>query len=150
MPNPTTERIDEQLTREEVERIDGLAKKATPSPWAKREGWDDDWQLVCSGDEQVALFTRYPAAHDDAALVAALVNAWPRIRSALLGLESERVRRDALKQAADCVPTNWLDSLLTGPAAAIGSGGTITNRHIEALLRGVQDRIRALQSGSKP
>lgn len=56
-------------------------------------------------------------------------------------LAAER-ERDLLKQAADCVPTNWLDPLLTGPDAVIPRN--VDGRAIEALLRGVQDRIRLL------
>lgn len=50
----------------------------------------------------------------------------------------------ALERAAKEVPTSWLDPLLSGPDAAIPAGVPWTNRHIEALLRGIQDRIRAL------
>lgn len=46
-------------------------------------------------------------------------------------------------EAADCVPTNWCDPLLTGPKAV--SQGDWNGRHIEALLRGIQDRIRNLR-----
>ena len=39
------------------------------------------------------------------------------------------------------VPTNWCDSLLTGPD---GLGPQPWDcRHIEKLLRGVQDRVKA-------
>lgn len=44
------------------------------------------------------------------------------------------------ERCAKCVPTNWCDSLLTGrdaPKPPLGE------RSIEALLRGIQDRIRA-------
>lgn len=52
-------------------------------------------------------------------------------------------RAAALAEAARLVPTNWIDPLLTGPDAVIGNG-TADGRQIEALLRGIQDRIRAL------
>jgi hypothetical protein len=59
-----------------------------------------------------------------------------RVEAVVIAAERER--------CAKCVPTNWLDPLLTGNNRALPkSGDTITNRHIEALLRGVQDRIRA-------
>lgn len=45
------------------------------------------------------------------------------------------------KLAADQVPTNWCDPLLTGPNAVIKD---LDCRQIEALLRGIQNRIRAL------
>jgi hypothetical protein len=46
---------------------------------------------------------------------------------------------------SDLVPTTWLDPLLTGPSSAFAGkpSGTWGCREIEALLRGVQDRIRA-------
>lgn len=47
------------------------------------------------------------------------------------------------KKLSDLVPTNWCDSLLTGPDG-IGTG-PYNPRHIEQLLRGVQDRIRAAE-----
>lgn len=47
-----------------------------------------------------------------------------------------------IKAAADCVPTTWLDPLLSGPKG-IGTGPW-GERNVEKLLRGIQDRIRAL------
>ncbi len=51
------------------------------------------------------------------------------------------VLRDVREAYAKVVPTNWLDPLLTGPNAVLGKG-PYGNREIEALLRGIQDRIR--------
>lgn len=43
------------------------------------------------------------------------------------------------KRCANLVPTSWLDSLLSGKdAPKLPLGG----REVEALLRGIQDRIR--------
>jgi hypothetical protein len=43
------------------------------------------------------------------------------------------------ERCAELVPTNWCDSLLTGKdAPKLPLGG----REVEALLRGIQDRIR--------
>ncbi len=54
--------------------------------------------------------------------------------------------RTAIDRCAKEVPENWLDPLLTGPQAVLkGNGGTWGCRDIEALLRGVQDRIRRLK-----
>lgn len=50
-------------------------------------------------------------------------------------------RGKKLKPLSDLVPTNWCDSLLTGDKG-IGQP-PYDCRHIEKLLRGVQDRIRA-------
>lgn len=47
----------------------------------------------------------------------------------------------AVEDAAKCVPTNWVDHLLTGPEANMKNCDC---REIERLLRGVQDRIRAI------
>lgn len=44
------------------------------------------------------------------------------------------------KRAAACVPTNWLDPLLTGPQAVIASG--IDEESIERLLLTIRERIR--------
>lgn len=52
-------------------------------------------------------------------------------------------RNAIIDECANCVPTNWLDSLLTGPNKVIDKSPP---REIEALLRGVQDRIRALKA----
>ena len=47
------------------------------------------------------------------------------------------------KRCAEMVPTTWLDPLLTGDDAAIPKvGEKINGLHIEALLRGIRDRIR--------
>lgn len=45
----------------------------------------------------------------------------------------------ALEQIPNDVPTNWLDPLLTGDKAVIHTSDV---REIEALLRGIQDRLR--------
>lgn len=50
-------------------------------------------------------------------------------------------RNAVIDECAKCVPTNWCDVLLTGK----GAGPFADCRPIEALLRGVQDRIRALK-----
>ncbi len=54
---------------------------------------------------------------------------------------SKETRAATVEACAKCVPTNWCDPLLTGPGAPKGPLG---NREVERLLRGVQDRIRAL------
>jgi hypothetical protein len=47
------------------------------------------------------------------------------------------------KKLSDLVPTNWCDPLLTWPD---GLGEQPWDcRHIEKLLRGIQDRIRAAE-----
>jgi hypothetical protein len=51
------------------------------------------------------------------------------------------VRDAIIDECARCVPTNWCDPLLTGPNKV----GDLPARETEALLRGVQDRIRALK-----
>lgn len=43
------------------------------------------------------------------------------------------------ERCAKCVPTTWLDSLLSGDKKI---DPLLTTRGIEALLRAVQDRIR--------
>jgi hypothetical protein len=52
------------------------------------------------------------------------------------------VRNLVIDECAKCVPTTWLDPLLTGPKAV----GDMPARETEALLRAIQDRIRALKS----
>lgn len=57
------------------------------------------------------------------------------------------------KLLSDLVPTSWLDPLLTGESAALPNvrRNTWNCRDIEALLRGIQDRIRtAERSGGEP
>lgn len=48
--------------------------------------------------------------------------------------------RDALRSLPELIPTNWLDSLLTGPDAVIGQP-PYSGSDVEALLRGVKKRI---------
>jgi hypothetical protein len=46
------------------------------------------------------------------------------------------------ERCANLVPTNWCDALLTGKDAP---KHPLDNRGVEALLRGIQDRIRNSQ-----
>lgn len=59
----------------------------------------------------------------------------------------DKYRQNLIEECAKCVPTNWCDVLLTGPDAPKGS---LTNRDVERLLRGIQDRIRALSTTGQP
>lgn len=56
-------------------------------------------------------------------------------------LVDEVCRNYVIEECAKCVPTNWCDVLLTRPGA---QKGPLDNCGVERLLRGVQDRIRAL------
>lgn len=58
----------------------------------------------------------------------------------LAGASAER------EECANCVPTNWLDDLLSGPDAVIGKPPYFSN-HIERLLRAVKERIRQRGEG---
>ncbi len=42
------------------------------------------------------------------------------------------------------IPTNWLDSLLTGPNKVLPSSHAYTNPDIERLLRAIKARLEAL------
>ncbi len=56
-----------------------------------------------------------------------------------MDLKVERAVAAERKRCASLVPTSWLDSLLSGkdaPKLPLGA------REVEALLRGIQDRIR--------
>jgi hypothetical protein len=72
------------------------------------------------------------------------------LKAKCLSLEATRAREiaearnKALEEAAKKVPTNWVDSLLTGP----DSLGVMpwTCPHIERLLNGISTRIRSLKS----
>lgn len=55
--------------------------------------------------------------------------------------KSEIVAAAERERCARLVPTTWLDPLLSGPNAIKTPMGC---REVEALLRGIQDRIRAL------
>ena len=59
--------------------------------------------------------------------------------NATLRAENDRLRRE-LEDLPKAIPTNWCDPLLTGPDAVMKS--EYDCRDIEALLRGVQDRLR--------
>jgi hypothetical protein len=58
---------------------------------------------------------------------------------AALEHNDEAVRREERERCARLVPTNWCDPLLTGEGAA---RVPLDCRGVEALLRGIQDRIR--------
>lgn len=51
----------------------------------------------------------------------------------------EHIRAEERERCARLVPTNWCDELLTGTNVA---RPPLNAREIEALLRGIQDRIR--------
>lgn len=64
------------------------------------------------------------------------------LRSADTKYLDEEIARAVARERERCaklVPTNWVDSLLTGPGVARPPLG---ERDVEALLRGIQDRIR--------
>lgn len=68
-------------------------------------------------------------------------------------IEQLRAERQAIIAAcAACVPTTWLDSLLTGPSKVADFGKKVSNSDIEKLLTGVRNRILALSAadGAKP
>lgn len=56
------------------------------------------------------------------------------------------IRDAVIEECAKCIPTNWCDELLSGPGAP---KGPLDNRGVEQLLRGIQDRIRSLQSAEE-
>lgn len=47
----------------------------------------------------------------------------------------------AIAESAACVPTSWLDRMLSGPAKLVGD--KIDHKTIEAVLRATRDRILA-------
>lgn len=55
---------------------------------------------------------------------------------------ADDVRDTVIEECARAVPGNWCDPLLTGPGT---TRPPLDNRAIEQLLRGIQDRIRALK-----
>lgn len=55
--------------------------------------------------------------------------------------EQNRLLVEAIDEMPRQVPTNWLDSLLSGPEATVSKASDC--REIEALLRGIQDRLRS-------
>lgn len=109
------------MTREQIEELRRYHDEATAA--VSCAGHDDgEWCEFCTALSKMATF----AANNASALLAAA-----RREGVLEGL----------RLAEKCVPTNWLDPLLTGPDAVLKKGHD--NREIEALLRGVQDRVRA-------
>ncbi len=48
-----------------------------------------------------------------------------------------------VEECAQCVPTNWLDPLLSGPDKVVPDG--TDNRVVEAILKAVAARIRAMR-----
>ncbi len=92
--------MSDTLTREEIEAIEALAKKATPGDWRSFcKSKYDEWHVsvpMSSGSSRWALFddgvrTENPEA--DAGLIAALRNAWPALCS--MALRSLELREDA-------------------------------------------------------
>ena len=59
---------------------------------------------------------------------------------AILRDQLASARKAAIEECAKCVPTSWLDPMLSGPEKV----GDMLARETEALLRGIQDRIRKL------
>lgn len=60
----------------------------------------------------------------------------------------EAAIREALGEAEKCIPTNWLDPLLTGPRAILRGNGPWDCHEIERLLQGIAAAIAALRAGA--
>jgi hypothetical protein len=112
------------LTKEQVEEIDALAKKATPGPWLMFSGMAD-WGLpgthtvvpADSPNDYDARIAEFPFVQPycmgakpkdikradeqraNTELTAALVNAWPQIREQLLASLEERQARERVEKA---------------------------------------------------
>jgi hypothetical protein len=57
-------------------------------------------------------------------------------------------RADAIRDAVECVPVNWLDTLLTGPDAVLPKGVHGYNcTDIERLLNGIRQRLESFTKG---
>lgn len=54
-------------------------------------------------------------------------------------------RKKRPQKLSKLIPTTWLDPLLTGPGAVIGSGKFYTCADIENLLRALKKRIEAAE-----
>jgi hypothetical protein len=101
-------------------------------------------------DEAAAEIERYVARREHMAGVRA--NNAERREDALKARLAERAPSPSGEAILDCIPSNWLDPLLTGPAAVIHQYSCL---EIEALLNSVRARIIALLSsppspGAKP
>jgi hypothetical protein len=66
------------------------------------------------------------------------------------GLEAvaQAARAEAIEESAKCVPTNWVDQLLSGKEKVIGN--TYDAQGIERLLLAIKARINALSDKSQP
>lgn len=103
---------------------------------------DDEVDDLRPGEPKIGVVQ----AERNAAFIAALS---PQAVLELIA-EVETARERALEEASACVPTSWLSSLLTGPVASpSGPSGArkvgFSERDIETLLLGIQDKIRSLK-----
>lgn len=55
---------------------------------------------------------------------------------------TDDIRNAVIDECARCIPTNWCDSMLSGPNAV----RDLPARQTEELLRRIQDRIRSLKT----
>jgi hypothetical protein len=110
------------MSREQVERIDALAAKATPGPVVVHgeNGRTEIGGFTVLGHTNRPHPSRaYVAIRTDAELYAALVNAWPQLReAALLSLEySERLTKPQPAHSA-CASTASSEAVQSTDAAA--------------------------------
>lgn len=64
---------------------------------------------------------------------------------ALVEKELRDARANAIREAVECVPVNWLDTLLTGPDAVLPKGSYgYDGKDIERLLNGIRHRLQSL------
>jgi hypothetical protein len=137
------ERDAERLRQHALKYVDPLL--GSEQMVKDAEDWIDN-RLARHGEGHHALAGIYPC--DMGMLANALKSFRLRLYKSEAALLSERELvkelRRALDEAAKAVPTNWLDPLLIGPDAVLPKDGAYNPRHIEALLRGVRDRICAL------
>jgi hypothetical protein len=135
------------IFREAAAEIDRLtALVATEKERADRAEQERD-EARAEANKHVGHTEYWRNRHTDASVARGFQQLRAEAAEAALLSEREQVKelRRGLDEAAKAVPTNWLDPLLIGPDAVLPKDGAYNARHIEALLRGVQDRIRALK-----
>ena len=139
------------LTREQVERIDELAKKACPDPWRVVERKNSKGQELTpsiigkrswSGSREWPIAVASAISRDEtdanAALIAALRNAWPALRDAALrGLAAQTEQNAAPQeqQATDSPRSR-------GEVPAVAAPESPERRTAECFHIGEKDEVR--------
>ena len=115
------------MTDKLLATLDALAEKATPGPWHAVQ-MDGDWNIhICTdlyGENRIAFMAFNGPTHFNAALIAALANAYPLLRAEILRLREALLWISTHYESNDLSHLNYrVEAKRRADAALKGSEG---------------------------